>query len=58
LAKSKDLDLIQVTEKVEPPICKFADMENIFTSNKRRKEDGKAQGRRIKEIRLTSEISP
>ena len=24
LAKSKGLDLIQVTEKVEPPICKIA----------------------------------
>ena len=25
LAKSKDLDLIQVTEKVEPPVCRIGD---------------------------------
>ncbi len=59
LAKSKDLDLIQVTEKVEPPICKIADYgKYLYQQQKKEKKMAKPKGGELKEIRLTFGISP
>jgi len=59
LAKSKGLDLIQVTEKVEPPICKIANYgKYLYTQQKKEKKMAKPKGGELKEIRLTFNISP
>ena len=59
LAKSKGLDLIQVTEKVEPPICKIANYgKYLYALQKKEKKMEKPKGGELKEIRLTFNISP
>jgi len=59
LAKSKGLDLIQVTEKVEPPICKIANYgKYLYALQKKEKKMAKPKGGELKEIRLTFNISP
>jgi len=59
LAKSKGLDLIQVTEKVEPPICKIADYgKYLYTQKKKGQKMKRPAGGELKEIRLTFKISP
>jgi len=58
LAKSKDLDLIQVTEKVEPPVCRIANYgKYLYTQRKKEKKMAKPKGGELKEIRLTFGIS-
>jgi translation initiation factor IF-3 len=59
LAKSKDLDLIQVTEKVEPPICKIANYgKYLYSQQKKEKKMAHPKGGELKEIRLSFTISP
>jgi len=58
LAKSKGLDLIQVTEKVEPPICKIADHGKYLYSIQKKEKKIKQHGGELKEIRLGYKISP
>jgi translation initiation factor IF-3 len=59
LAKSKGLDLIQVTEKVEPPVCKIANYgKYLYQQQKKEKKISKPKGGELKEIRLTFGISP
>ena len=59
LAKSKGLDLIQVTEKVEPPVCRIANYgKYLYSQSKKEKKMKKPVGGELKEIRLTFKISP
>ena len=59
LAKSKGLDLIQVTEKVEPPVCRIANYGKfLYSQSKKEKKMAKPKGGELKEIRLTFKISP
>ena len=59
LAKSKGLDLIQVTEKVEPPVCRIANYgKYLYQQSKKEKKMVKPRGGELKEIRLTFNISP
>jgi len=59
LAKSKGLDLIQVTEKVEPPVCRIANHgKYLYQQQKKEKKIAKPKGGELKEIRLTFNISP
>jgi translation initiation factor IF-3 len=59
LAKSKGLDLIQVTEKVDPPVCRIADYgKYLYQQQKKEKKMAKPKGGELKEIRLTFNISP
>jgi translation initiation factor IF-3 len=59
LAKSKGLDLIQVTEKVEPPVCRIANYgKYLYQQQKKEKKVTKPRGGELKEIRLTFNISP
>jgi translation initiation factor IF-3 len=59
LAKQKGLDLIQVTEKVEPPVCRIGDYgKYLYTLQKKEKKIAKPKGGGLKEIRLTFNISP
>ena len=59
LAKSRGLDLIQVTEKVEPPVCRIANYgKYLYAQSKKEKKMAKPKGGELKEIRLTFNISP
>ena len=59
LAKSKSLDLIQVTEKVEPPICKITNYgKYLYAQQKKEKKMAHPKGGELKEVRLTFNISP
>ena len=59
LAKSRGLDLIQVTEKVEPPVCRIANYgKYLYSLQKKEKKIAKPKGGELKEIRLTFNISP
>ena len=58
-AKEKNLDLIQVTEKVEPPVCKLGDYgKYVYQLGKKERQIKKQVGGELKEIRLTFNISP
>lgn len=57
LAESSGLDLIQVTEKVEPPVCKIMDYgKYIYQLGKKEKQE-KPKGGQLKGIRLSFGIS-
>ena len=56
IAQERDLDLIQVTEKVEPPVCKIGDYgKYLYWLEK--KEKRARHGGEVKGIRLTFNIS-
>jgi len=58
LAIERKLDLIQVTEKVEPPVCKLGDFgKYLYREEKKEKAGRKQKGGEIKGIRLTFNIS-
>lgn len=60
LAKSKGLDLVQVTEKVEPPICKITNYGKYLYSlqKKERKIKVNTKITKLKEIQLGFNIAP
>lgn len=60
LAKSKGLDLIQVTEKVEPPVCRIGDHGKYLYSQQKKERKIKANTKesKLKEIQLGFNISP
>lgn len=60
LAKSKGLDLIQVTEKVEPPVCRIGNYGKYLYSvqKKERKIRANTKESKLKEIQITFNISP
>jgi len=58
LAKEKNLDLIQVTEKVEPPVCKIMDHGKFLYLLKKKEQKAKHHHvGELKGIRLTFGIS-
>jgi len=58
LAIERKLDLIQVTEKVEPPVCKLGDYgKYLYQEEKKNKSTKKQKGGELKRIRLTFNIS-
>jgi translation initiation factor IF-3 len=59
LAKSKGLDLVQVTEKVDPPICKITNYGKYLYSlqKKERKIKVKTKITKLKEIQLGFNIA-
>lgn len=60
LAKSKNLDLIQVTEKVEPPVCRIGNYGKYLYSlqKKERKIKAGTKEAKLKEIQIGFNISP
>lgn len=59
LTGERGLDLIQVTEKVEPPVCKMMDLgKYLYQEEKKRREAKPQKGGELKIIRLTFNISP
>lgn len=58
-AQDKGYDLIQVTEKVDPPVCKFGEYgKYLYIQEKKDKGTKKQVVGEQKEIRLTYGISP
>lgn len=58
LAREKELDLIQVTERVEPPVCRLGNYgKYLYQQEKKARELKKPEGGGLKEIRLTYTIS-
>lgn len=60
LAKSKGLDLIQVTEKVEPPVCRIGNYgKYLYTLQKKeRKIRAGTKESKLKEIQVGFNTSP
>lgn len=58
LAKERGLDLIQVTEKVEPPVCKLMEYGKYKYQEEKKQRRAKPQRGELKTIRLTFNISP
>jgi len=56
-AKEKGLDLIQITEKVEPPVCKIMDYGKYLYTLKKKEKKIKHRTGELKGIRLTFAIS-
>lgn len=56
-ARERNLDLIQVTEKVEPPVCKIMDYGKYLYQQQKREKGIKPKGGEIKGIRLSFNIS-
>ncbi|MBI2626361.1 MAG: translation initiation factor IF-3 [Candidatus Nealsonbacteria bacterium] len=52
MAQERGLDLIQVTEKVDPPVCKIMDFGKYLYQLKKKEKGAKAKGGGIKGIRL------
>lgn len=59
MARERNLDLIQVTEKVEPPVCKIMEHgKYLYSLEKKERASRVKMGGEIKGIRLTFNISP
>lgn len=57
-AEGRKLDLIQVTEKVEPPVCKLGDYgKYLYREEKKERSIHKRKAGELKGIRLTFNIS-
>ena len=58
IAQERSLDLAQVTEKVEPPVCKITDYGKYqYQQEKKERKTKKQKGGELKGIRLTFNIS-
>jgi len=58
MAQERNLDLIQVTEKVEPPVCRIMDYgKYLYLEEKKEKGMKKPKGGEVKGIRLSLGIS-
>ena len=57
LAKERQLDLIQVTEKVDPPVCRVMDYGKYLYREKKKTKPAKSDQGELKGIRLGFGIS-
>jgi len=58
MAQERNLDLIQVTEKVDPPVCKIGDYgKYLYQEEKKSRSIKKQVGGETKVVRLTFNIS-
>lgn len=59
IAKERNLDLIQVTEKIDPPVCKIMDYgKYLYWLQKKEKMAKGSKGSELKGLRLGFNISP
>ena len=56
-AEENSLDLIQITNQSNPPICKLADYGQFMYQQKKKDKQQKKQGQTIKEIKMSHKIS-
>lgn len=57
MAKDKGLDLIQVTEKVDPPVCRIMEYGKYLYQQKKKEKTSHHKGGELKGIRLSFGIS-
>lgn len=57
LAKSKGLDLIQVTEKAVPPVCKIGDLGKFLYQQQKKERKIRPKGGKLKEVKISFNIS-
>lgn len=57
MAKNQGLDLIQITEKTIPPVCKMEEFGKFLYHLKKKQQKAKPKGGEVKEIRLSFKIS-
>ena len=57
-ARERNLDLVQVTEKVEPPVCKIVDYGKYLYQEQRKEKTTAKTHSDLKGIRLGFKISP
>ncbi len=57
IAKEKGLDLIQVTEKATPPVCKIGDFGKYLYQLQKKERKIKSTGGELKEVRVGFNIS-
>ena len=57
MAKEKSLDLVQITEKVNPPVCKITDYGKYLYHQKKKERHIKSTVSELKGIRLKFGIS-
>ena len=59
MARERHLDLIQITEKADPPVCKLMDYgKYLYWLQKKEKAGSRSKGSEVKGVRLTFNISP
>ncbi len=58
MAREKGLDLVQITDKVTPPICKIIDHGKYLYQQKKKERHAKTSQSELKGIRLKFGISP
>lgn len=56
-AREKELDLIEITNKIEPPICKILDYGKYIYWKKKKEKQRKTAKTELKNIRLSFKIS-
>lgn len=57
IARERGLDLVQVTEKVEPPVCKIVDYGKYLYSLQKKEKKSRKKAGQLKGIRLSFGIS-
>jgi len=58
LAQERNLDLIQVTEKVDPPVCKIGDYGKYLYSLQKKERKLRTKAGELKGVRISFAISP
>lgn len=58
ISKDKELDLIQVTEKAIPPVCKIGNFGKYLYQLQKKERKVKQVGGELKEVRIGFNISP
>ena len=59
MARERNLDLVQVTEKVQPPVCRITDYgKYLYAEEKKKKQSKTKKVGELKGIRLSFNISP
>jgi translation initiation factor IF-3 len=57
ISRQHGLDLVQLTDKTEPPVCRILDYGKYLYNQKKKEKAGKTKAGEVKGIRLTFGIS-
>lgn len=58
IARERSLDLVQITEKVDPPVCKIMDYGKfLYQQEKKKRKESKKVRTEIKNVRISYTIS-
>jgi len=57
IAEDRNLDLVQITKKTKPPVCKIIDYGKYLYSLQKKKQKQSQKGSEVKGVRLSFNIS-